>query len=288
MRSKVLMLILVIGVGFGILSSFNKEAHKQIGLQLYSVRQDMQKNLPATLDSVAAAGYTFVEASGYYDGKFYDFDPRIFAELLQKAGLRLLSSHVAFIPADTVSEAVIGQWWEKAIDAHQKAGAAYIVQSRIDAEACRSLEKLQHYCDYLNMAGEYCNKAGIRFGYHNHAQEFEMLDNHVIYDYMLTHTDPEKVFFQIDTYWASIAGVDPAAYLKTYPGRFELWHIRDEKELGASGNINFEEVYKQAGISGMRYAIVEQEAFTTTPFAGIRQSNAFIQNAPYIRKDYSK
>lgn len=288
MRSKVLMLILVIGVGFGILSSFNKEAHKQIGLQLYSVRQDIQKNLPATLDSVAAAGYTFVEASGYYNGRFYDFDPEIFAELLQKAGLRLLSSHVAFIPADTLSEAEIGQWWEKAIDAHKKAGALYIVQSRIDAEACRSLDKLQHYCDYLNKVGEYCNKAGIRFGYHNHAQEFELLDGQVIYDYMLTHTDPENVFFQIDTYWVSIAGVNPALYLKDYPGRFDLWHIRDEKELGESGNINFEEVYKQAAVSGMRYAIVEQEAFTTTSFAGIRQSNAFIQKAPYIRTDYSK
>ncbi|MGL4292198.1 MAG: sugar phosphate isomerase/epimerase family protein [Bacteroidales bacterium] len=288
MRNKVLLFILVIGCLFGILSAFKKSPKKEIGLQLYSIREDIKTDLFSALDSVAHAGYTFVEAANYDNGKFYGMEPIEFKEALEKRGLRFLSSHIGRDVPDSANYAGTMAWWDQAIAAHQAAGVPYIVQPWMGKVGYGSLEGLKRYCNYFNEVGEKCNRAGIRFGYHNHSKEFEVLEGETIYDFMLANTDPEKVFFQIDVYWATKGGVDPAAYMVSYPGRFDLWHVKDEKEIGASGTIDFESIYKKASESGMKYAVIEQEAFTDGSFRGIRQSRDFVQNAPYIECSYSK
>lgn len=287
MRNKVIMLILVVGAVFGILSAFNEIPRKEIGLQLYSIREDIGKNLQASIDSVAAAGYTFVEAANYENGKFYNMEPQAFRRVLDEKKLRFISSHIGRDLPDSSNYAETMAWWDQAIGAHQAAGVAYIVQPWMGEVGYNSLEGLQRYCDYFNEVGDKCNKAGIRFGYHNHSNEFLQLEGETIYDYMLTHTDPEKVFFQIDVYWATKGGVNPTDYMIKYPGRFELWHVKDEKEIGSSGEIDFEAIYQKASEAGMKYAIIEQEDFTTTAFPGIRQSCEFIQKAPYVKSTYS-
>ena len=80
-----------------------------------------------------------------------------------------------------------------------------------------------------------------------------------MYDYMLENTDPEKVFFQIDLYWIQVGGASALDYFERYPSRFELWHVKDDLEVGASGKIDFEAIYKEAAKSGMKYQIVEQD-----------------------------
>ncbi|MEG0947870.1 MAG: TIM barrel protein [Bacteroidales bacterium] len=287
MRNKVIMFILVVGAVFGILSAFNEIPRKEIGLQLYSIREDIGKNLQASIDSVAAAGYTFVEAANYENGKFYNMEPQAFRRMLDEKKLRFISSHIGRDLPDSLNYAETMAWWDKAIAAHQAAGVSYIVQPWMGKVGYNSLEGLQRYCDYFNEVGNKCNKAGIRFGYHNHSQEFVQLEGETIYDYMLTHTDPEKVFFQIDVYWATKGGANPIDYMTRYPGRFELWHVKDEKEIGASGEIDFEAIYQKASEAGMKYAIIEQEDFTTTAFPGIRQSCEFIQKAAYVKNTYS-
>lgn len=287
MRKKVITLILMTGAFFGIMSAFNKVPKKEIGLQLYSIRQDIKKDLPASIDSVAKAGYTFVEAAGYDNGKFYGMEPADFRQMLEEKGLRFLSSHTGRDLPDSANYATTMEWWDQAIAAHKTAGVAYIVQPWMGKAGYASLEGLQRYCNYFNEVGIKCKEAGIRFGYHNHSQEFQQLDGQTIYDYMLTHTDPQNVFFQIDVYWATKGGVSPVAYMAKYPGRFELWHVKDEKEIGASGDIDFEAIYKRASEAGLKYAIIEQEDFTTTAFPGIRQSCEFIQKAPYVKDSYA-
>lgn len=288
MRNKIIILILVIGGVFGILSAFNKTPKKEIGLQLYSIRNDIKNDLPASIDSVAAAGYTFIEAANYDNGKFYGMEPTAFKTMLEEKGLRFLSSHIGRDVPDSTNYDATMAWWDEAIAAHKAAGVPYIVQPWMGKVGYGSIEGLQRYCDYFNEVGEKCRQAGIRFGYHNHSKEFEQLEGQTIYDYMLTHTDPEKVFFQIDVYWATRGGVSPADYMVKYPGRFELWHVKDDKEIGASGTMDFETIYSKSAEAGMKYAIIEQEAFTESSFPGIRQSCDFIQNAPYIKSDYSK
>lgn len=263
---------------------------KEIGLQLYSVRDDMSKDVKATLDSVGAVGYTFVEVAGYANGKFYGIDPVKFKNMVVKSGMELISSHTGQdVPtAETWDECM--EWWDEAITAHKAAGVKYIVQPWMSATGYESLDGLKRFCDYFNAVGEKCNAAGIKFGYHNHSGEFRKINGQVIYDYMLTHTDPKKVFFQMDLYWASVAGVNPVEYMEQYPGRFLLWHIKDEKEIGASGKMNFEPIYAKAKVAGMQYAIVEQEDFGKglTHFGSISQSLSFLRKAKYVKKDYAK
>ena len=153
-----------------------------------------------------------------------------------------------------------------------------------------SLDGLKRFCDYFNAVGEKCRAAGIRFGYHNHNGEFRILDGNVILDYMLAHTDADKVFFQIDLYWALVAGADPVDYMEKYPGRFLLWHVKDVEEVGASGKIDFKPIFQKAKTAGLQYVIVEQEAFGQglTHFSSIAQSLSFLRKAKFVKKSYSK
>ncbi|MBQ7822636.1 MAG: sugar phosphate isomerase/epimerase [Bacteroidaceae bacterium] len=263
---------------------------KEIGLQLYSVREDMNRDVKATLDSVAAVGYTFVEAAGYSNGKFYGIDPIVFKNMVEASGMKLISSHTGQDVPDEETWDECMEWWDEAIVAHKAAGFEYIVQPWMSAVGYESLDGLKRFCDYFNVVGEKCKAAGIKFGYHNHSGEFRMIDGKVIYDYMLANTDADKVFFQIDVYWALAAGVDPTTYMEKYPGRFLLWHIKDVEEIGSSGKIDFEPIYDKAKIAGLQYAIVEQEAFGKgqTHFSSIARSLSFLRKAKYVKKSYCK
>jgi sugar phosphate isomerase/epimerase len=153
----------------------------------------------------------------------------------------------------------------------------------LDSVGYQSLVGLQRYCDYFNAIGQKCREKGIKFGYHNHSGEFKQLEGQVIYDYMLQHTDSSLVAFEMDVYWAKEGGADPVAYFNKYPGRFELWHVKDVKEVGASGTMDFKTMFENAAVSGMKYPVVEQEEYTTTPIEGVRQSFEFLNAAEYVK-----
>jgi len=146
-----------------------------------------------------------------------------------------------------------------------------------------SLEDLKRYCDYFNAVGEKCNAKGIRFGYHNHNQEFEEVDGVIRYDYMLQNTDPKKVMFQLDLYWIQVGGKDAVAYFKKYPKRFEMWHIKDKKELGESGTMDFERTFKAKKKAGMKHIIVEVEDYNFTPLVSVQKSLEFLLEADYVK-----
>jgi len=122
------------------------------------------------------------------------------------------------------------------------------------------------------------------FGYHNHSQEFSTkLDSGIIiYDYMLQNTDPSKVMFEIDLYWCVAGGADPVYYFNKYPGRFELWHIKDKEEIGASGMMDFASIWAGAARSGMQYGIVEVERYNFDEYTSCLKSLDFLNAAPYV------
>jgi len=105
----------------------------------------------------------------------------------------------------------------------------------------------------------------------------------VIYDYMLQHTDSNLVVFEMDLYWLQEGGGNILNYFTNYPKRFPLWHVKDDKELGASGKMDFKAIFENAALSGMKYPIVEQEEYTTTPIEGVKMSFDFLNTADFVK-----
>jgi sugar phosphate isomerase/epimerase len=265
------------------------ENKKDIYIQLYSVRDDIKADYTGTIAAVAEMGYTGVEAAGYNDGKFYDMSPADFKKSIEDAGMTVLSSHAGRPLADPAADTNWEEtwaWWDTAIQAHKEAGMKYLVVAWIPTP--KTLVDLQAYCDYFNQIGEKCNAAGIRFGYHNHNFEFTEIEGEMMYDYMINNTDPDKVFYQMDVYWVGQGGQDPVAYMNKYPGRFEILHIKDELEIGKSGQVDFESIYNNAEVAGAKYMVVEVERYTGTPLDGVKESYDYLNNAEFVKASYSK
>ena len=281
---SLVMLMAISGFIFTTFYSCKTAPQKNIGLQLYSIRDSITKDVPAALAKVGKMGYKFVEPAGYADGKFYGMEPVAFKALCESNGLTIISSHTGQVLPDSANMTKTMAWWDACIDAHVAAGAKFIIQPFMGGEAYRSLDTLKRYCDYFNKIGEKCKAKGIRFGYHNHNMEFATkLNGQTIYDFMLTNTDPEKVMYEMDLYWAVMGGVKPVDYFNKYPGRFELWHIKDKFEVGGEGTMmDFAAIWAGAAKSGMQYGVVEVEEYKFDQFTSCQKSIDFLNNAAYV------
>jgi sugar phosphate isomerase/epimerase len=264
------------------LSSCKKEV-KPIGLQMYSVRQDLEKNLDGTIDSLGKIGYKYAEAFGYKDGKIFGKTVTEFKDLLLKNGITMISSHVGQAVPDSANWTKTMAWWDECIAAHKAAGVTYLVQPFMDSIGYTSLAGLKRYCDYFNAVGEKCNAAGLKFGYHNHDKEFATVEGQVLYDFMLKNTDPNKVFFEMDLWWAFVGKANIVDYFTKNPGRFILLHVKDEYEVGGSGKIDWKALLENAPAAGTKFYIVEQEEYKTSALVGMKQSLDFLQKADYIK-----
>ena len=265
-----------------LLSSCNGSPENGIGLQLWSVRSDMGKDPVATIERIGAMGYDYVEPAGYGDGKFYGMEPAEFRALVENNGMFIRSSHTTMAIPDSGSWEELMPWWDQCIAAHKAAGVEYIVAPSMGRSAYRSLDGLASYCEYFNAVGEKCNEAGIKFGYHNHDQEFSELEGERIYDFMLRNTDPEKVEFQLDVYWIYEGGGDPMAYFESHPDRFLSIHIKDEKELGESGEIDFLPILEKAMDIGAKYFVVEVERYNHEPLVSVEKSLEYLKEIGFI------
>jgi sugar phosphate isomerase/epimerase len=277
------LLMALTGLIFSDLYSCKKAPQKNIGLQLYSIRDSIKKDLPAAIKKVAEMGYKFVESADYGDVKFYDMEPGDFKALCEANGMTVLSSHTGRpLPGSENYEATMA-WWDACIDAHVAVGAKYIVQSSMGISAYRTIDTLKKWCDYFNTVGEKCNAKGIRFGYHNHSRELSTAHGDtIVLDFMLQNTDPAKVMFQLDVYWCVVGGKNPVDYFNKYPGRFELWHIKDKKEIGESGMMDFPSIWAAAAVSGMKYGIVEVEEYNFDQFTSCKVSLDTLNAADYV------
>lgn len=255
---------------------------KIIGLQLYSLRDDMLKDSKATVAKVGEIGYSFVEAAGYKDGKFYEMSPLEFKKLCEDNGLEFLGSHTGQdVPTEETWDKTMA-WWDTAIDAHAEAGVKWIVQPSMNEIGYNSLEGLKQYIAYFNEVGKKCKAKGIEFGYHNHDKEFTTeFDGKPLYDYMLELSDPDLVMFELDLYWITKGGKDAVTYFEKYPGRFMLWHIKDEMELGESGEMDFNSIFKHKKEAGVQYGIVEVERYNFTPVESVKKSFDYLQTTNF-------
>ncbi len=282
---KFLLLIGIAAMAQQFLVSCNEApAEKNIGLQLYSVRDAMKEKPDTTVAKVGEMGYKFVEAAGFSDGKFYGMSPEDFSALCEENGMHFWGSHTGQDVPDSASWDKTMAWWDQCIEAHKAAGVKWIVQPWMGNVGYESLDGLKRYCEYFNAVGEKCNEQGIRFGYHNHDKEFStVLDGKPVYDWMLQWTDPDKVMFEMDLYWIVEGGKNPVDYFNEYPGRFYLWHIKDKEEVGASGNMDFEAIFAAKEKAGVEYGIVEVEEYNFEPIVSVEKSLEFLNNADYVQ-----
>lgn len=260
-------------------SLFASPYGKAIGLQLYTLRDQLEKDVPGTIKQVAAIGYKDVEIYSLY-GK----TPSEFGQILKDNGITASSGHY-LLPA-------VKSEWPKRIEDAQTLGLRYMVIAILDAQERKSLDDYKKLAELFTQAGEATQKAGIQFCYHNHNFEFQKLGDTLPYDYLLTTLDPKLVKFEMDCFWVTHAGQDPVAYFKKYPGRFPLLHIKDMKDKPAptqeldakmglfapvgSGSIDWQPIFAAAKTGGMEHYYVEQDYCEVPPLEAVKMSYQYL------------
>lgn len=175
------------------------------------------------------------------------------------------------------------QWWDKCIKTHKEAGVKYLVMSWLPL--LNSKHDIEVTGQYIEEIGKRCREAGLSFGYHSHSQEFQKVEDITMMDHFISNTTPENVFFEMDVYWAVVGGASPVAYMKKYPGRFTMLHIKDQNEIGQSGMVGFEPIFRNMKTAGTQGFVVELE-YASTPniLQGLRESALYLRHAPYTIK----
>ncbi|MEA3478098.1 MAG: TIM barrel protein [Bacteroidota bacterium] len=253
-----------------------------VGLQLYSIRDAMAEDVPGSLKKVSDLGYKYLEMAGYSDGKFYGYTPEEFKKMANDLGMEVLSSHT-MVEAEgiTIDNAKI------MADAHAELGVKYCVQPWVN-EPDRNIESYKKMIGDWNQVGEIMKEVGIQFAYHNHNFEFLNIDGVVpYYDLFLKEMDADLITMEIDLYWVTKAGQDPVEMFNKYPGRFQLFHLKDMYEetepyfdvvkddispVGA-GLIDFKRIMAAKDVAGMKHFFVEDDnQGNGKPFEGIETS----------------
>ena len=278
-RRDFLRSIPAISTGF-LLSSFGSKAmanpsdiKKEVGIQLWTLRDNIANDLNGTIEALSKIGYTSIEAFGF-DGNFYGKTAKEFSTFCQNLGIRIHSTHTGI----TAGNASL--YSEKAVEA----GLEFLILPSLMGRPGDTIDDYKRLGDEMNQIGECCNKQGIRFGYHNHGFEFKAKDGVLPYDILLKETDPALVSFKLDIYWMKKAGQDPLHYFKEHPDRFHTWHVKDMGNDGEScivgnGNINFKKLMHHAKKAGLDRIFVEQEAYSEgSPLYCAAQSFKYIQS----------
>lgn len=255
---------------------------KTIGLQLYTLRDELPKDVKGTLEKVAQAGYTEVELYGFsIKDQFWGLSVQELKQLLDRNGLKAVSGHYGlgtYLFDGNTAEL------EAAIKAAKVLESEYITVPWLDETLRKSADDYKKIASLLNKAGEICKEAGLKLAYHNHDFEFKKYGNTTGYEILLKETDKKLVYFEMDLYWIVYSKINPIALFKQNQGRFTMWHIKDmdknnvtlNTEIG-SGSIDFKSIFAEAKLSGMKHFFVEQETnYKPDEIQSIKTSCEFI------------
>lgn len=272
---------------------------KEFGIQLWTVKEDMAKDAKGTLKALADYGYKFVESFSHSGPKiFWDMSPKDFKAYLDSIGLTIYSAHCD--PAYTFDVKKTDEFKRLADDA-ASIGMKYLINPYMGAIA-KTIDDFKKATEGLNRCGEICSKVGLKYGYHNHHYSFIKIGEEFPQDVMMQGTDANLVDFELDIYWVKAAGQDPIEWLKKYPNRFKLCHVKDIyseekiKEIQSKEKVNpdfpynascdvgtgvleFPKILKVAADNGMQHYIVEQERFDNST-----QMKSAEADANYMKK----
>lgn len=264
-----------------------------IGLQLYSVRAMLAQDYAGTLRQIAAIGYREVEAAG-----FYNQSPQQVKAAMSSAGLTCVGAHYSYND--------LAKSLDQTIDFNHAIGTQYIIcsfpglrhPSRLKdpsfANMVRSftVDDYRFNADQFNIFGEKVAKAGMKFGYHNHTMEFAPQNGVVPYQELIRLTNPSLVTFEMDCGWVKVGGGDPIDYLRRFPTRISLLHVKDFRptttpssvvnppppaELG-HGTMDYRPIFAAARDTNIKHFYVEQEGFDMPPLDALRIDLAYMKS----------
>ena len=229
------------------------------GIQLWTVKQALYKDTMGVLKHLSKSGYKQLEGFEGDKGIFWGMKNTELKKVLDDLGMNMVSSHCNNT-----------QDFERKAAQAAEIGMKYLICPYKGAQ--KSLDNYKQFSDEFNACGEITKKNGLRFAYHNHDYSFVPMDGIVPQDLMMKSTNPDTVDFEMDIYWTVAAGVDPIAYMKKFPNRFKLVHVKDlaktatgiESCIIGKGSIDYKSLLPQAAAQGIKYYIVEQEAYTGT------------------------
>lgn len=239
-----------------------------VGIQLYSLRDAMEADTLGSLKKLSDLGYKNLELAGYSDGKFYGYTPKEFSKIVTDLGMANLSSHTQVEATGiTIDNA------KRMADDHAELGVKYCVQPWVN-EPDRNIESYKKMVGDWNQVGTIMKGVGIQFAYHNHNFEFKNINGIVpYYDIYMKEMDPDLITMEIDLFWVSKAGQNPVEMFKKYPGRFQLFHmkdmhtrqtpffdvIKDDISPVGAGVIDFKSILAAKKVAGMKYLFVEDD-----------------------------
>jgi sugar phosphate isomerase/epimerase len=240
----------------------------KIGMQLYTVRDQLKADFDGTLRRVAAIGYREVEFAGYMG--------RTPAQVKASLKRAHLSAPAAHLDIETLEKD-----WGTTVEAAHTVGHEYLVVAWIDADRRVSLDDYRRVADTFNQLGRQARAAGLQFAYHNHAFEFKPIDGRVPYDILLEETDSEVVSFEMDVYWTVEGGANPLTYFAKFPGRFPLVHVKDRTATGqmvdvGAGVIDWSAIFAKRREAGIRHEFVEHDE-PADPFASLAASYTYLR-----------
>jgi sugar phosphate isomerase/epimerase len=248
-----------------------------VGLQLYTLRDTITKDPKGVLQKVAGFGYKELETFAYNDGQIFGMPFSEFATFVKGLGMKVTSGHYGL-------DMIKGDKWEKAVTDAKSIGQEYVVCPYLNEPERKSIDDYKRICASLNKGAEVAVKNGMKFGYHNHAFEFDTLDGQIPYDVMLAELDPKNVSMEMDIFWVVNAGRDPLQYFEKHPGRFHQWHVKDmdkaDKNRNAdigTGTIDWKAIFAKAKQSGMKHFYIEQETYPGEPIDSVGASIKYLK-----------
>lgn len=257
---------------------------QKIGLQLYTLRESVAKDVPGVFSEIAKAGYKELEMFGLSaENKFFGHSVKEIAELLKQNNLSSPSGH--YMPEKFLFNNGNGDDVKNLCDVANQLGNSYLIIPWMSEEKRNSIDKYKAIAERLNKAGEMCKAANLQLAYHNHDFEFINFGGEHGYDILLKNTDSKLVKMEMDLYWVVLAGYDPIALFNQHPGRFHLWHVKDmnkndktqNTEVG-NGSLEFKIFFAAAKLAGVKHYIVEQENNYVPDFYGsIAASNKAVK-----------
>lgn len=250
--------------------------NQKVGLQLYTLRDQISKDVRGVISKVAEIGFREVETYGYSpkDG-FWGLNIKEFKALLKSHGLKSPSGHYNFEPylgKDDMDSLKAN------IEAAQGIGQKYLTVPYLSEPIRKNLDSYKVLAAKLNKAAVLARKSGLQLVYHNHDFEFKDYNGTTGYDILLRETSPSDLKFELDIYWTVKAGKDPIALFEQNPGRFVMWHVKDMDRMDksytevGSGSIDYKQIFTKAKLSGMKHFFVEQDIIKIEPYASITKS----------------